>query len=146
MKQVSKLTIFLLLLVTLWAMGCTGVNKYQVAFGITDWFYMERITLDSQYANGTPELQAWMRANINPHMNILQQMIIALGAIDRDDSVKVAACASEVLRIATGIKYDASRIVVAIKAKDYDTLLAETLALKTLIINRAAEKKIFLRK
>jgi uncharacterized protein YceK len=120
--------------------GC-GAIKYKTMYGITDWYYTNHITLQAQYSASTPEQQVWMKTNVNPYMNILQQGIIAMGAIDRADDVKVAGCASEITRIATGVKYDASRIVVAIKAKDYDTLLAETLALKTFIIQKLAERK-----
>jgi len=120
--------------------GC-ATSKYKIMYGIADWYYTNHVTLQAQYDLATPESQAWLRANVNPYMNIMQQAVIAMNAIDIKDDVKVAKCASEILRIATGIKYDATKIVTAIKAKDYDTLFAESLALKSFIIQKLSERK-----
>ena len=120
--------------------GC-ATSKYKVMYGIADWYYTNHVTLQAQYDAATPESQAWFRKNVNPYMNMMQQAVIAMGAIDKGDSVKASACASEILRIATGIKYDASKIVVAIQAKDYDALFAESLALKSFIITKLSERR-----
>jgi hypothetical protein len=120
--------------------GC-ATSKYKVMYGIADWYYTNHVTLQAQYNAATPESQAWLRANVNPYMNMMQQAVIAMGAIDKGDSVKASACASEILRIATGIKYDASKIVVAIQTKNYDALFAEALALKSFIIQKLSERR-----
>ena len=138
----SKVMMLMIVVVILGVMlqGC-ATSKYKVMYGIADWYYTNHVTQQAQYDAGTPEYQAWARKNINPYMNIGQQAIIAMGAIDTKDDVKIAKCVSEILRIATGIKYDATRIVTAIKTKDYDTLFAETLALKSFITQKLSERK-----
>ena len=138
----NKVVMFMVVMVILGVMlqGC-ATSKYKVMYGIADWYYTNHVTLQAQYDAATPESQAWLRKNVNPYMNMMQQAVIAMGAIDVKDDMKIAKCASEILRIATGIKYDATRIVTAIKAKDYDTLFAEALALKSFIIQKLSERK-----
>jgi len=120
--------------------GC-ATSKYKVMYGIADWYYTNHVTLQAQYDASTPDRQAWFRANVNPYMNIGQQVVIAMGAIDEGNSVKASACTSEILRIATGIKYDVAKIVIAIQTKNYDALFAEALALKSFIIQKLSERK-----
>ena len=138
----GKIIIFTISVVILGLLlqGC-ATSKYKVMYGIADWYYTNHVTLQAQYDAGTPEQQAWLRKNVNPYMNMMQQAVIAMGAIDKGDSVKASACASEILRIGTGIKYDITKIVTAIKVKDYDTLFAESLALKSFIIQKLSERK-----
>ena len=138
----NRVVMFMVVMVILGVMvqGCAS-SKYKVMYGIADWYYTNHVTLQAQYDAATPESQTWLRKNVNPYMNIMQQAVIAVGAIDKGDSVKASACASEILRIATGIKYDASKIVVAIQAKNYDALFAEVLALKSFIIQKLSERK-----
>ena len=138
----SRVMMLMLVVVILGVMlqGC-ATSKYKVMYGIADWYYTNHVTLQAQYDAATPENQAWLRKNVNSYMEMMRQAVIAIGAIDAKDDVKVAKCASEILRIATGIKYDATRIVTAIKTKDYDTLFAETLALKSFIIQKLSERK-----
>ena len=62
-------------------------------------------------------------------------------AIEAGNIVESSHCASEILRLATGIEYDVTRIVEAIKARDYDTLYAEALALKSFIIRKLNERR-----
>lgn len=128
------------LLVMALMFGC-GTSKYKTMYGISDWYYTNHITLESQYASSTPEQQAWLRKNVNPYMNIMRQLVIAMKAIDEKNEVKVAQCISEIMRHATGITYDVSRMVQAIKDKDYDTLFSESLALKSFIINKLSERR-----
>jgi len=120
--------------------GC-GASKYRTMYGISDWYYTNHITLEAQYAQSTPDQQAWQKKNINPYMNIMRQAVIAMAAIDKGDAVKASLCASEILKIATGIQYNPTRLVTAIQAKDYDTLFAESLVLKDFIILKLKERK-----
>jgi hypothetical protein len=73
-------------------------------------------------------------------MNIMRQAVIAMAAIDKGDAVKTSQCASEILKISTGIKYDASRLIAAIQTKNYDALFAEVLVLKSFIIKKLEER------
>lgn len=138
----SRVVMLILVVVILGIMlqGC-ATSKYKVMYGIADWYYTNHVTLQAQYDAATPDSQAWLRKNVNPYMNMMQQAVIAMGAVDKGDSVKASACASEILRIATGIKYDASKIVTAIQAKNYDALFAEALALKSFIIQKLNERR-----
>lgn len=138
----SKVVMLILVVVILGVMlqGC-ATSKYKVMYGIADWYYTNHVTLQAQYDAGTDTQKAWLRVNVNPYMNMMQQAVIAMRAIDVGDNVKASACASEILRIGTGIKYDVAKIVTAIKAKDYDTLFAQSLALKSFIIQKLSERK-----
>ena len=138
----NKVVMLMVVMIILGVMlqGC-ATSKYKVMYGISDWYYTNHVTLQAQYDAGTPESQAWLKKNVNPYMNMMQQAVIAMGAIDKGDSVKVSACASEILRIGTGIKYDISRIVTAIQTNNYDALFAEALALKSFIIQKLSERK-----
>jgi len=140
MRQVRKLTIIMLLLVIIWSFGCAA-NKYQIMYGISDWYYTNHITLQAQYDTSTPEQQAWLRTNVNPYMNIMQQAVIGMGAADSGDDVKLSKAITEMTRIATGVKYDVLKLVVAIRTKDWDELEAQTLALKTLIMQKLSQRK-----
>lgn len=143
MKTIRSRVVMLMLVVVILGVmiqGC-ATSKYKVMYGIADWYYTNHVTLQAQYDASTPEQQAWLRKNVNPYMNMMQQAVIAMRAIDVGDSVKASACASEILRIGTGIKYDVAKIVSAIKVKDYDTLFAESLALKSFIIQKLSERK-----
>lgn len=129
-----------LLLILSLVMGCAA-SKYKVMYGVSDWYYVNHITLEATYPTETPETQAWLRKNIHPYMNIMKRLVIAMGAIEKNDSVKTSLMASEILGIATGIKYDASRIVAAIKAKDYDAMEIEAFVLKSFIIKKLEERR-----
>ncbi len=130
-----------LVMVILLALVACAASKYKIMYGISDWYYTNHITLESQYASSTPEQQAWLRKNINPYMNIMRQLVIVMKAIDEGNAVKAAQCGTEILKHATGINYDVSRIVQAIKDKNYDTLFAESLAVKSFIINKLSERR-----
>jgi hypothetical protein len=134
-----KFTVIMLLALIVLA-SCAG-SKYKVMYGVSDWYYVNHITLEAKYPAETPETQAWLRKNIHPYMNIMKRLVIAMGAIEKNDSVKTTLMASEILAIATGIKYDASRMVAAIKTKDYDTMEAEAFALKSFIIKKLEERR-----
>jgi hypothetical protein len=136
----KRISLFIVMVILMALMGCAG-SKYKVMYGVSDWYYTNHITLEVQYPNETAERQAWLRKNIHPYMNIMKRLVISMGAIEKNDSVKAAKMASEILEIATGIKYDASRMVAAIKAKDYDAIEVEAFALKTFIINKLAERR-----
>lgn len=138
MRKVKILLVSVIMLAMV--IGC-ATSKYKVMYGIADWYYTNHVTLQAQYDASTPEQQAWLRANVNPYMNIMQQVVIGMNAIDGGNNVKASTCASEILRIATGIKYDASKIVVAIQTKNYDALFAEALALKSFIIQKLSERR-----
>lgn len=143
MKTIRSRVVMLMMVVVILGVmlqGC-ATSKYKVMYGIADWYYTNHVTLQAQYDAATPESQAWLRKNINPYMNIMQQVVIGMNAIDSGNSVKASACASEILRIGTGIKYDITKIVTAIKAKDYDALFAESLALKSFIIQKLSERR-----
>lgn len=138
MKRAFSVSILVLLA---FAVASCATSKYKTMYAITDWTYLNHSTLLAQYANATPEDQAWLRKNVNPYMNMMQQAVIAMSAIDANNNVKASECASKITYIATGVKYDASRVVQAILARDYDTLFVESLVLKDLIIRKMAEKK-----
>jgi len=140
MRQVRRLSIIMLLLVILGSFGCAA-NKYQIMYGIADWYYVNHVSIQTQYDASTPEQQAWLRKNVNPYMNIMQQVVIAMKAIDTANDVKLSACATEITRIATGVKYDAGQLVVALKTKNYDLLEAQAFALKNLITQKLGQKK-----
>jgi hypothetical protein len=140
MRQIRKLSIIIMLLAILWTMGCAA-NKYQIMYGVADWYYTNHITLQAQYDNATDEQKVWLRKNMNPYMNMMQQAVIAMGAIDAQNDLKLSACITEIGRIATGVKYDVSRLVVALRLKDWDTMETEVLALKSVIIQKLSERR-----
>lgn len=121
-------------------LGC-GASKYKTMYGISDWYYTNHITLEAQYNASTPENQAWLRKNVNPYMNIMRQAVIGMSAFESGDNAKLSQCVTEIIKASTGIQYDTSRIVAAIKLKDYDALLAESLALKTFIVQKLTERR-----
>jgi hypothetical protein len=128
-----------LFMVMLLCAGCAG-GKYQTMYGLTNWYYLNHKTIESQYANADAETKAWYEEKVNPYMNVFKQAIIGMDAIDRGDNVKAAACASKITLMATGIAYDASKLAEAIVNKDYDAMLAEMLVLKNIIIQKLSER------
>ena len=138
MKRHIKL--FLVMTILLAMVACAS-SKYKIMYGVSDWYYTNHVTLQAQYDASNPEQQAWLKKNVNPYMNIMRQLVIAMKAVDEGNMAKASQCGSEILKIATGINYDASRMITAITAKDYDTILSESLALKTFIINKLTERR-----
>ena len=128
-----------LIIICLAFVSCAG-NKYQTMYGITSWTYMNHVSLQAQYDTATPEEQEWFKKNVNPYMNMLKQAVLAMDAIENDNVIKASGCATKITEIALGIKYDATKLTQAILNKDYNTLLAEALVLKTLIINKISER------
>ena len=135
-----QIKLFMVMVILLSLVACAD-SKYKVMYGVSDWYYTNHITLQAQYDASNADQQAWLRKNVNPYMNIMRQLVIAMKAVDEGNTVKASKCGTEILKIATGINYDASRMITAITAKDYDTIFAESLALKTFIINKLAERR-----
>src|SRR4030042_4341882 len=99
-----QIRLFMVMVILMSLVACAD-SKYKVMYGVSDWYYTNHITLEAQYPNETIERQAWLRKNIHPYMNIMKRLVISMGAIEKGDSVKAAKMASEILEIATGVKY-----------------------------------------
>lgn len=139
-RQLKLLLMLMLATITITSFVACATDKYKIMYGIADWYYTNHITLQIQYDMASPDEKAWLRKNVNPYMNIMRQVVIGMNAIDERNDVKASKCIMEIVRIATSIEYDITRIVQAIKTRDYDTLFAEALALKDFIIKKLNER------
>ena len=62
------------LLMLVFLFGCAG-SKYKIMYGVADWYYTNHVTLQSQYDSATEEEKAFLRANVNPYMNMLVKQL-----------------------------------------------------------------------
>ena len=128
--------LFIIPLLLVLVVGCATFDKYHVLNTVADWEHKNHLSLQARYDAATPEEQEWLRENVNPYMNVLQQAIIGYRAIDADNDIELAGAIKEITRIAVRVEYDPARLIVALRAKDYGVIEVEVVILKDLIIKK----------
>ena len=129
----------ILVVLLIFMVGCATFGKYHVLYTIADWEHKNHLALQAKYDAATPEEQEWLRENVNPFMNVLQQVIVGYRAIDVDNDIELAEAIGEITGIAFKIDYDPTRLVDALRAKNYSVIEVEAIILKDIIIQRIAE-------
>lgn len=98
--------------------GCA--SKWHAAYGVAAWTNKNMESLQGWYDKGSDEEKTFLRANINPPMNIMKHACLAIDAIEKDDDI---ALGKEILIITEiGIKWGKSfpSLLEALKRKDVE--------------------------
>jgi hypothetical protein len=116
--------------------GCAFTGKYKQLYMLADWVEINHQSLQARYEAATDEEKAYLYQNVNPFMNIAKHAVVGLGAMDREDDVKLAAEITAIEKEVTAGKldYDPYNLIWALRTKDYNALELEILALKRLIV------------
>jgi len=134
-KKVLTRAILVILMVVFIA-SCATWGKYHALYMAADWEHKNHLALKAKYDAATLEEQEWLKENVNPYMNVLQQAIIGVRAVDADNDIELAEAIGAITKIAVKIEYDPSRLIQALRAKNYDVIEVEVIILKDLIKQR----------
>lgn len=133
-RKTRDIAAIFIMVLLIFMVGCATLTQKRVTLGLADWYVTNHTMLKAEMVTATEEHKEFLMKKVLPYMDLMKYGVVGMDAVDEKNIENMAFAARGLLRHGAKFDYDPTTLIAAIKAEDYDTIQAELLVLKNLII------------
>ena len=139
MKHRPTVAVLFIAIAVMFSAGCA--SKWHAAYGIAAWTNKNMDSLEQWYEKGSDEEKAFLRAYVNPPMNIMKHGCLAIEAMERGDDIALANEIVIITKIGAGWGKSFPGLLDALKTKDVEKATQQLQGIQLYVQEQAGIEK-----